>query len=202
MSRAVKSRRLRVRFRARRSRFGFARRLFSTSQVRAQLLCQSCSFLSIGCVCHSPMTIGLYSGFSSARRRVIARALSRESRGSSVVERIIGNDEVGSSILPRGTSANPYKHDSFYLFKCHFTVAFHIVNSSHFRDCRICWENPCEMFGQPVGVSVLDKAESARAAIPYPIMPFADGAFNVEIALSAKPCPHPSQINRFFASDQ
>ena len=25
-------------------------------------------------------------------------------RGSSVVERIIGNDEVGSSILPRGTS--------------------------------------------------------------------------------------------------
>ena len=24
-------------------------------------------------------------------------------RGSSVVERIIGNDEVGSSILPRGT---------------------------------------------------------------------------------------------------
>ncbi len=31
-------------------------------------------------------------------------------RGSSVVERIIGNDEVGSSILPRGTtpiSTNP-----------------------------------------------------------------------------------------------
>ena len=28
-------------------------------------------------------------------------------RGSSVVERIIGNDEVGSSILPRGTSLYP-----------------------------------------------------------------------------------------------
>ncbi len=28
-------------------------------------------------------------------------------RGSSVVERIIGNDEVGSSILPRGTIPNP-----------------------------------------------------------------------------------------------
>ena len=28
---------------------------------------------------------------------------SLKSRGSSVVERIIGNDEVGSSILPRGT---------------------------------------------------------------------------------------------------
>ena len=28
------------------------------------------------------------------------------SRGSSVVERIIGNDEVGSSILPRGTSSS------------------------------------------------------------------------------------------------
>ena len=28
-----------------------------------------------------------------------------QSRGSSVVERIIGNDEVGSSILPRGTSS-------------------------------------------------------------------------------------------------
>lgn len=27
-------------------------------------------------------------------------------RGSSVVERIIGNDEVGSSILPRGTTQN------------------------------------------------------------------------------------------------
>ena len=27
----------------------------------------------------------------------------RSSRGSSGVERIIGNDEVGSSILPRGT---------------------------------------------------------------------------------------------------
>ena len=32
-------------------------------------------------------------------------------RGSSVVERIIGNDEVGSSILPRGTSFQ------IYLFK-------------------------------------------------------------------------------------
>ena len=31
-------------------------------------------------------------------------AKSLKSRGSSVVERIIGNDEVGSSILPRGTS--------------------------------------------------------------------------------------------------
>lgn len=29
---------------------------------------------------------------------------NRKGRGSSVVERIIGNDEVGSSILPRGTS--------------------------------------------------------------------------------------------------
>ena len=28
-------------------------------------------------------------------------------RGSSVVERIIGNDEVGSSILPRGTTLIP-----------------------------------------------------------------------------------------------
>lgn len=27
-------------------------------------------------------------------------------RGSSVVERIIGNDEAGSSILPRGTTPN------------------------------------------------------------------------------------------------
>ena len=31
-------------------------------------------------------------------------------RGSSVVERIIGNDEVGSSILPRGTSQTPIYH--------------------------------------------------------------------------------------------
>ena len=33
-------------------------------------------------------------------------------RGSSVVERIIGNDEVGSSILPRGTSLLSYCHNA------------------------------------------------------------------------------------------
>ena len=36
--------------------------------------------------------------------KMLRAAKSLKSRGSSVVERIIGNDEVGSSILPRGTS--------------------------------------------------------------------------------------------------
>ena len=42
------------------------------------------------------------------------------SRGSSVVERIIGNDEVGSSILPRGTSLNP--KSSFQLTNAVFVL--------------------------------------------------------------------------------
>lgn len=35
-------------------------------------------------------------------------------RGSSVVERIIGNDEVGSSILPRGTTTTYRKYYGFW----------------------------------------------------------------------------------------
>jgi hypothetical protein len=37
-------------------------------------------------------------------QRKLCRQQPTQSRSSSVVERIIGNDEVGSSILPCGTS--------------------------------------------------------------------------------------------------
>ena len=45
---------------------------------------------------------------------------SLKSRGSSVVERIIGNDEVGSSILPRGTSFS-YRCEPFPHFQNNLT---------------------------------------------------------------------------------
>lgn len=60
----------------------------------------------------------MLKGFSIASVQAIARPLRAdhpaiERRGSSVVERIIGNDEVGSSILPRGTSLPSGLYDGF-----------------------------------------------------------------------------------------